>query len=321
VTPLAAGGRVGSGSQTLSGLALLRKPAGITSFQALFPIKKALGSGKVGHAGTLDRFAEGLLIALVGSYSRLAPYVVAGEKLYRGLAAFGAETDTLDPEGKVIAEAPLPSRAGLEAALDRFRGPIMQLPPAYSALHVGGKRAYEIAMKGEVPALKERRVEIFRLELLSYERGEALLEVRCSSGTYIRSLARDIALSCGSRAHLRALERLSIGPFEVGEAVSPEAFDPAKDLRAFSPRDAAALGLQALSLEGAAEIGRFKNGGRISPKAFAPINGVGPSDAFGLAKPESAVFDGSGLLLGLIDLGSDGPRYKVVMPITGGQGA
>jgi tRNA pseudouridine55 synthase len=315
VTPLAAGGGA------LSGFALLRKPEGVTSFQALSPIKRALGSGKVGHAGTLDRFAQGLLVALAGSYSRLASYVVAGEKLYRGVVAFGSETDTLDPEGKIIAEAPLPSRALLEKALSNFRGPIMQLPPAYSALHVGGKRAYEIALKGGMPDLKERRVEIYALELLSYDKGEARLEVRCSSGTYIRSLARDIALASGSRAHLSALERISIGPFEVGEAVSPEAFDPGKDLRAFSPKDARALGLRACSIDDAATIARFKNGGRIAPEAFQGMDGFEREDAAGPLQAESAVFDGSGFFLGIIELGPDGPRYKLVMPINRGEGS
>jgi tRNA pseudouridine55 synthase len=315
VTSPTAGGRVGSGFPALSGLALLRKPVGITSFQALFPIKRALGSGKVGHAGTLDRFAQGLLVVLAGSYSRLAPYVVAGEKLYRGIIAFGSETDTLDPEGEVVAEAPIPARSDIEESLSKFRGPIMQKPPAYSAVHVGGKRAYEIALKGEVPELNERLVEIYSLELLSYEKGSALLEVRCSSGTYIRSLARDIALCCGSRAHLAALDRISIGPFDVEAAISPEGFDPRKDLRPFSPQNASALGLRTLRIEGDAQIARFRNGGRLAPEAFAAM---GEKTEGGAA--ESAVFDGSGLFLGIIALGVDGPRYKVVMPIGGGEG-
>jgi len=318
VTPPEAGGRTGSGCQALSGLVLLRKPEGITSFQALSPIKKAIGSSKVGHAGTLDRFAHGLLVVLAGSYARLAPYVVAGEKLYRGVVAFGSETDTLDPEGEIVAEAPIPDRFDLEKSLSQFRGPIMQKPPAYSAVHVGGKRAYEIALKGGVPELKERRVEIFSLELLTYEEGAALLEVRCSSGTYIRSLARDIALSCGSRAHLTALERLSIGPFGVDEAVSPEAFDPGKDLRAFTPPVASALGLRPLAIADAALIARFKNGGRIASGAFVAIEGENGGAVRGAAPAGSAVFDGSGLFLGIIDLGADGPRYRVVMPIVEG---
>jgi tRNA pseudouridine55 synthase len=300
-------------------LVLLRKPEGITSFQALSPIKRALGSGKVGHAGTLDRFAKGLLVVLAGSYSRLAPYVVAGEKLYRGLVAFGSETDTLDPEGEVIAEALIPSRFDLENALARFRGPIMQRPPAYSAVHVGGKRAYQIALKGQAPELRERRVEIYALELISYEGGSALLEVRCSSGTYIRSLARDIALSCGSRAHLSALDRISIGPFGVDAAVSPEAFEPGKDMRPFTAKDASSLGLKVLAIEGEALIFRFLNGGRIHREEFADAGELGYTAAPAAARAESAVFDGNGRFLGVIELGRDGPLYKVVMPIGEGK--
>jgi tRNA pseudouridine55 synthase len=298
-----------AGGRAPSGLILLRKPAGITSFQALAPLKRSLGSGRVGHAGTLDRFARGLLVVLAGSYSRLAPYVVRGEKRYRGLVAFGSETDTLDPEGEVVAEAPPPSRSSLEGALASFRGPIMQRPPAYSAVHVGGKRAYEIALKGGTPEIKERPVEIFALELLSYEEGSALIDVRCSSGTYIRALARDIAAACGSRAHLSALERLSIGPFRAEEGVEPEAFAPEADLRALSPDEASALGLRCLALVEGASIARFAQGGRLPPDAFAILDG-----GEGALGSESAVFDASGFLLGVIRLEAEGPRYRVVMP-------
>jgi tRNA pseudouridine55 synthase len=305
-----------AGNQPPSGLALLRKPEGITSFQALSPIKRAVDSGKVGHAGTLDRFASGLLIVLTGSYSRLAPYVVAGEKLYRGLIAFGSETDTLDPEGEVIALSPRPTRDALETALGSFRGPILQRPPAYSAVHVGGKRAYQLALEGKEPELKERRVEIYSLELLSYEDGEALVELRCSSGTYVRSLARDIAIACGSRAHLRALERMAIGPFKVEDSVGPEDFDPSKDLRLFGQAEASSLKLRVLGIEDEATATRFSNGGRIDPGAFAILDG-GPS-ALGL---ESAVFGPEGELRGIIILEAEGPAYKVVMPAPATQGA
>jgi tRNA pseudouridine55 synthase len=331
VTPPRAGGRAPSGSRSLSGvqapsglhapsgLVLLRKPEGITSFQALKPVKRALGTGKVGHAGTLDRFARGLLVVLAGSYSRLAPYIVSGEKLYRGAVRFGAETDTLDPEGTVVAEAPAPSLEELSAALGSFRGVIMQKPPAYSAVHVGGERAYAIALRGGEPELKERRVEIYSLELLSYEAGVAGIEVRCSSGTYIRSLARDIALACGSRAHLTALERLAIGPFRVEDATDPEAFDPGTDLRPFSPGAAARLGLRCLALPGAGSAARFANGGRIAPGDFETIGAEGPNPA--AAAPDAAVFDSSGRLLGIIALGAEGPAYKVVMPAIGAEEA
>ena len=298
-----------AGNRPLSGLALLRKPEGVTSFQALTPIKRALGSGKVGHAGTLDRFARGLLVILTGSYARLAPYAMSGEKLYRGVVSFGSETDTLDPEGRVVATAPPPSERCLLEALPAFRGAILQRPPAYSAVHVGGKRAYKIALEGGEPELKERRVVIRSLELISYEGGEAMLEVRCSSGTYIRSLARDIASACGSRAHLIALDRLSIGPFRVEDAVGPEAFDPAADLRELRMGEAAALGLRALGLGDREAEKRFSNGGRIESDAFAVLDG-GPSPL----GSEAAVFGHGSKLLGVIRLEAEGPAYLVVIP-------
>lgn len=298
-----------AGNRPRSGLALLRKPEGITSFGALAPVKRAVGSGKVGHAGTLDRFARGLLVALAGSYSRLSPYVMSGEKLYRGLVAFGSETETLDPEGKVIAVAPPPSESRLRDALPAFRGSILQRPPAYSAVLIGGKRAYRIALEGGEPQVRERTVQIFSLELISYDGSDALMEVRCSSGTYIRSLARDIAAACGSRGHLRALERLAIGPFRVEDAVDPEAFDPRTDLRRLGPEDAAALGLRAIGFDGADIEARFRNGGRIDAGVFAVLDG-GPS-AVGL---EAAVFGSGGELLGVIRLDAEGPKYRVVMP-------
>jgi tRNA pseudouridine55 synthase len=248
-------------------------------------------------------------VALAGSYSRLAAYVQRGEKRYRGVIAFGAETETLDPEGKVTAEAPPPSRSDLEAALVGFRGRIMQRPPAYSALHVGGRRAYAIARSGSEPELAERPVDIYSLELLSYEGSSALVELRCSSGTYVRSLARDVALACASRAHLSALERLSIGPFLVDEASAPGAFDPERDLRPLRPEEASALGLRVLALHGGSEAARFAQGGRIAPEAFEIMDGGG--DALG---SDSAVFGEAGQFLGLVRLETEGPRYLAVMP-------
>jgi tRNA pseudouridine55 synthase len=308
VTPRPAGGPDRPASAARSGLILLRKPEGITSFKALAPVKRALGSGKVGHAGTLDLFASGLLVALAGPYSRLASYVQRGEKRYRGIVAFGNETATLDPEGEVVASAPPPSLAELEGSLPRFRGRIMQRPPEYSAVHVGGARAYELALKGRAPELKERPVEIRSLELLSYEDGRALIELRCSSGTYVRSLARDIALACGSRAHLAALERLSIGPYRVEDAVDPESFDPDRDLRPLAPEDASSLGLRALALLQSADAELFSRGARVPNAAFAPLDGKGdPRDA------ESAVFDASGRLLGIASLQAGGLRYLAVL--------
>jgi tRNA pseudouridine55 synthase len=202
-----------------AGLLLLCKHSGYTSFESLSTVKKALGTGKVGHTGTLDKFASGLLLVLTGRALKLSPWFDGCDKRYEGTVCFGAETDTLDPEGPVVAEAPPPSQSALEAALPQFRGPILQAPPAYSAVHIAGRRAHELARAGETPEMKKRPVTIHALELLSYEPPLARIFVHCSKGTYIRSLARDLALAAGSRAHLIALRRTQIAGFRLEDAL------------------------------------------------------------------------------------------------------
>jgi tRNA pseudouridine55 synthase len=236
-----------------SGLLLLNKEPGLTSFDALRGVKRAFNTGKVGHTGTLDKFASGLLAVLVGKAVKLAPYTGLGEKEYLAVIRFGAETDTLDPEGAVIAEAPLPSREELEAALPRFRGEILQAPPAYSAVHVGGERAYELARSGKAPEMKKRPVTIHRLELLSFEAPEAAIRAVVSSGTYIRSLARDLALAAGSRAHLKSLTRTRIGGFTLEGAPASGAEDAFRDaLRPLGPEVLEKFGIPCLRVDPAA---------------------------------------------------------------------
>ena len=215
-----------------NGYLLLRKRPGISSFDALNLIKRSLDTGKLGHTGTLDKFAEGLLVVLVGRSTRLVPWFTGCDKIYEGTITFGAETDTLDPEGAVIAEAPAPSEEVLRSALAGFRGDIMQAPPLYSSVHVDGKRAHEIARSGETVEMKVRPVTIHSIELMSFEEQRAKVRVHCSKGTYIRSLARDIALACGSRAHLSELRRTKVATFELSDALDPlEAADPEKAIK------------------------------------------------------------------------------------------
>jgi tRNA pseudouridine55 synthase len=201
------------------GFLLLDKRPGRTSFESLGAVKKALGTGRVGHTGTLDKFASGLLLVLVGRAAKLSPWVSHCDKRYQGTIRFGEETDTLDPEGDVIAQGPLPSPEQLQGALAQFRGAILQTPPLYSAIHVEGRRASELARSGKRPEMKTRPVTIHALELLSWEPPLAQIRVHCSSGTYIRSLARDIALACGSRAHLVQLRRVAVAGFSVDQAL------------------------------------------------------------------------------------------------------
>jgi tRNA pseudouridine55 synthase len=187
----------------------------------------------VGHTGTLDKFASGLLVALVGRAAKLSPWVSHCDKGYQGTIRFGEETDTLDPEGDVVASGPLPSHEQLLEALARFRGEILQTPPVYSAIHVEGRRASELARAGEPPDMKARPVVIHELALESWEPPLARIRVRCSSGAYIRSLARDIALACGSRAHLVQLRRVAVAGFSVDQALPDPGASPPEGLRPY----------------------------------------------------------------------------------------
>jgi tRNA pseudouridine55 synthase len=206
-----------------SGLILLNKKPGVTSFQALGEVKRALGTGKVGHTGTLDKFAQGLLVILAGRALKLSSWFSHCDKQYTGRIHFGIETDTLDPEGNVTGEAEVPSYEKVEQALSRFTGNIMQEPPAYSAIHVNGQRASSLARSGQPLEMKKRPVSVYKLDLLSWQPPFADVFVHCSSGTYIRSLARDIALASGSRAHLCALVRTQVAGFTLDMAGSETA--------------------------------------------------------------------------------------------------
>jgi len=305
-----------------SGFALLNKAAGLSSFSALNPVKQRISPAKLGHSGTLDPFATGLLVGLAGSYSHLSSVFSGLSKCYTATLNLGIETDTLDPEGQTVARAAPPSRAALEAVLPSFCGDIMQEPPAYSALHVGGRRAYDLARSGQKPVLAPRPVHIYELRLLSFEAStqqdascaSAKLFVRCSSGTYIRSLARDIGLACASRASLSALERSSIGPFSLEEAVAPQDFDPERDLRLMTPALAGELRLGALSLPEALESS-FDNGGNIDPAALRSLAVLPqPESQSSAARPAlSAVFGAQGQFRGLVEISGKKLCYRFVI--------
>ena len=208
----------------LSGILPYAKKSGLTSFSSLGCIKKALHTKKVGHTGTLDSFAEGLLVVLTGSLTRLVPFFTLFDKTYEAVISFGEETDTLDPSGSVIRNAPLPDSADFEKSLSVFCGTIMQSPPAYSAIHVNGKRASELAREGRLESLPERPVTVFKNEILEMRLTPenklryARVLFHVSKGTYIRSLARDIALNCNSAAHLIGLKRTKVGCFSLEDA-------------------------------------------------------------------------------------------------------
>lgn len=208
----------------LSGILPYAKKSGLTSFSSLGCIKKALHTKKVGHTGTLDSFAEGLLVVLTGSLTRLVPFFTLFDKTYEAVISFGEETDTLDPSGSVIRSAPLPDITDFEKSLSAFCGNIMQSPPAYSAIHVNGKRASELAREGRLESLPERPVTVFKNEILETRLTPenkvryARVLFHVSKGTYIRSLARDIALNCNSAAYLIGLKRTKVGCFSLENA-------------------------------------------------------------------------------------------------------
>ena len=215
------------------GIVLLNKPSGVTSFQALGPIKKKLGTKKLGHSGTLDKFASGLMVLLTNKATKLVPYLTDMDKVYKARILFGTQTDTLDPEGQVVAQAPLPRSqvlAKVPQILDSFLGTQDQIPPMYSALHINGKRAYQLARSGKDPEMKPRQITIYKLELLDLTNQSMDLVVHCSKGTYIRSLARDIALAMDSCGHLSELTRTRVGSIDINKAVDPKDFLPEKDL-------------------------------------------------------------------------------------------
>lgn len=213
---------------TADGLLLVDKPAGVSSHDVVGAARRALGEKRIGHGGTLDPFATGLLVLLVGRATRLLPHLPGEPKIYDATIRFGAETDTEDLHGTVVREAPLPSRDAVLAGIPSFIGSIEQVPPAYSAKRVEGQRAYKLARAGAEPKLKPVRIRVHRWEVLALEDGagavsEARVRITCGGGTYVRSLARDLARAAGSAAHLVALRRLASGPFHVDAAVDLEA--------------------------------------------------------------------------------------------------
>ncbi len=208
----------------LDGILVVGKPTGPTSHDVVAIVRRLTGVRRVGHGGTLDPFAAGVLPVFLGHATRMVEYHLADAKAYRAVVIFGAASTTDDRDGELTpSEGPLPSREAVEAALEPFRGEIEQVPPDYSAVHIGGRRAYELARHGKKPELKARQVTIHELTLGAWdvsdpERPAATIEMRCSAGTYVRALARDLGAALGSGAYLGALTRTASGPFRLEDA-------------------------------------------------------------------------------------------------------
>ncbi|TWT95232.1 tRNA pseudouridine synthase B [Botrimarina colliarenosi] len=279
------------------GLLNVNKPAGKTSRDVvnrvqwlLKQIASADGSkaAKVGHAGTLDPIATGVLVLCVGPATRLLEHVQRQPKRYRGAFLLGRTSPSDDTElpATELPDAPVPTLAQIEAALPAFVGDIEQVPPAYSAIKIGGEKAYDLARAGKAPEMKAREVSIYGIEVVSYTYPELVLDIRCGSGTYVRAIGRDLAQSLESGAVMSALERTESGGFRVEDAVSMDAIDEATVVDLLLPAGLAVTDLPRIEV-GYNEVGELHNG-RFLDRPKAP-----PGD-------ELAAFDVSGRLIALL---------------------
>jgi len=219
--------------QALDGVLLLDKPVGLSSNHALQRAKRAMDAAKAGHTGTLDPFATGLLVCCMGRATKIAGAMLDADKTYHATLQFGAETDSGDLTGHVVSQAAADfsgvDEAALRAVLTRFLGTIEQIPPMYSALKRDGKPLYEYARAGIELDRPPRQITIHRIELLSCSGMQAEIDVACSKGTYIRTLAQDIGRALGCFAHLAALRRTQVGPFSLDRAVTLDALQAMPD--------------------------------------------------------------------------------------------
>jgi tRNA pseudouridine55 synthase len=247
------------------GLLNLNKPAGITSRQAVDRVQRYVRRVKVGHAGTLDPLARGVLIVCVGAATRLIEYIQRMPKSYTGRFLLGRHSPTEDLEGDVtlLDSPPVPSRDEVEAAAGSLVGRIEQRPPAYSALKVAGRRAYALARRGESVQLQPRAVTVHRLEVMGYDYPELTLQIDCGGGTYIRSLGRDLGRLLGTAAVMSALVRTSVGSFKIDQAVDPADLTHGNWMQHLLPPLRAVESLARIELSGE-EIARIRDGLTIS---------------------------------------------------------
>lgn len=214
---------------TVSGILNLCKPIDCTSFDLVKQIRRLSGEKKVGHGGTLDPLASGVLPICLGRATRVSEFLAESSKSYRAVMKFGAATDTYDAEGTITEEhdASHITLEKVEESLDLFRGIILQEPPMYSALKHEGKRLYELAREGITIERPKRETAVHKLQILNWDPPYATIYVDCGRGTYVRSLAHDIGQELGVGAHLTELVRLRTGPFDISESVTPEEFEQA----------------------------------------------------------------------------------------------
>ena len=214
----------------MDGVIVIDKPEGLTSHDVVAAARRLLGEKRIGHTGTLDPLATGVLPLACGRATRLVRFLSAAEKEYDAAVLFGVTTDSLDVTGEEISRSGgVPSREALLAAVRSFQGEQMQVPPAYSAKKVAGRRAYELARRDEPVALEPVRVRVARIELVEYGNDRCGISLTCSSGFYVRALVRDLGERCGTGATLEALRRTRSGDFTLDEAIDLDALGPIRD--------------------------------------------------------------------------------------------
>jgi tRNA pseudouridine55 synthase len=286
---------------TAAGFLVIDKPAGWTSHDVVARVRNIVG-GKVGHAGTLDPMATGLLIVGLGKATRLLRFVQGREKEYEARAVFGVATDSLDADGAVLDRAPMPvSEEDVAAAMKHFVGTILQVPPMVSARKVDGRRLYEIARRGDEVERDARPVTIRELELTDFvpsDYPEIGFRVTCSSGTYVRTLADDIAAALGGRAHLIELRRTRNGAVSIEQAVTIELIEAADDLTALVLPPRALLDEMPV-LTADDDLEAAVRNGVVMPASIWPTRAV---------KGLFQVVDGQGRLLAVY--GSDGRKLR-----------
>ncbi len=292
-----------------NGLLVIDKPGGPTSHDVVQSVRLALGVKRVGHAGTLDPSATGVLLVAVGRATRLAAFLQNLPKVYRGRVQFGVTTNTQDADGETVEERPCGfSLQQLEETLEAFRGPILQTPPMVSALKVGGEALYKAARRGEEVERKPRQIRVYELELenVDLNKWQATIRVACSSGTYIRTLAADIGDRLGCGAHIASLRRLSVGSFTEEQAVSLDALSgdhsshlltPVEAMRDFPKVVVDSEGMSAVSHGMSLEMGNETRPGEISVSAIQRSKDRPPHEAGMTAGIPVAVVGPEGNLL------------------------